>query len=139
MKLKKYFLNLVNWNRNRIVFTIFQLIWNQTEFHLVPNLSVNYKYNLIPLALTKIRKDSSVSITNLNVLSFYWIGPGGSASTAWDYPGLLWNFCSLALEKRRAPAQTLPLFSSLSCPIPSLPTQPLFLYGLADWVTPKIM
>jgi len=34
-------------NRNLIVFTIFWLIWNQTDVRLVPNQSANGKYNLI--------------------------------------------------------------------------------------------
>ena len=35
-------------NRNQIVFTIFQLIWNQTDaIRLVPSQSENGKYNLI--------------------------------------------------------------------------------------------
>ena len=40
--------NLVKSNRNQIVFTIFRLIWNQTDsVRLVPNKSENSKYNLI--------------------------------------------------------------------------------------------
>ena len=41
------FPNLVKSNRNRIVFTIFRLIWNQTDVRLFPNQSENGKYNLI--------------------------------------------------------------------------------------------
>jgi len=44
---EKTFWNLVNSNLNHIVFTIFRLIWNQTDVHLDPNRSENGKYNLI--------------------------------------------------------------------------------------------
>ena len=37
------------YQQNQIVFTIFQLIWNQTDVRLVPNQSENGKYNLILL------------------------------------------------------------------------------------------
>ena len=47
-------------NRNQIVFTIPQLIGNQTEFHLVPDQSENGKDNLIPVDLRRIRKDAYV-------------------------------------------------------------------------------
>ena len=36
-----------NSNRNQIVFTIYRLIWNQTDVCLIPNQSENSKYNLI--------------------------------------------------------------------------------------------
>ena len=42
-----FFLNLVESTRNQIVFTMHQLIWNQTEVRLDPNQSENGKYNLI--------------------------------------------------------------------------------------------
>ena len=41
-------------NRNHIVFTIFRLIWHQTEFRFVLNQSENGKYNLIPVNLAWI-------------------------------------------------------------------------------------
>ena len=45
---EKSFRNLIKFNRNQIVFTIFRLIWNQTDtVRLVPNQSENSKYNLI--------------------------------------------------------------------------------------------
>ena len=44
---QKSFRNLIKSNRNQIVFTIFRLIWNQTDVRLVPNQSANGKYNLI--------------------------------------------------------------------------------------------
>ena len=44
---EKSFRNLSKSNRNQIVFTIFRLIWNQTDVRLVPNQSKNGKYNLI--------------------------------------------------------------------------------------------
>ena len=43
----KSFRNLIKSNRNQILYTIFQLIWNQTDVRLVPNQSENGKYNLI--------------------------------------------------------------------------------------------
>ena len=43
----KSFRNLIESTRNQIVFTIFQLIWNQTDVQLVPNQSENGKYNMI--------------------------------------------------------------------------------------------
>ena len=44
---EKYFQNLIKSTRNQIVFTIFRLIWNQTDIRLDPNQSENGKYNLI--------------------------------------------------------------------------------------------
>ena len=44
----KHFWNLIKSNWNQIVNTIFRLIWKQTEtIRLLPNQSVNGKYNLI--------------------------------------------------------------------------------------------
>ena len=56
--------------------------------------------------------------------------PDGSASTTWDYAGLLYNLYLDAGQKRcHVP------FSNLSCPIP---TQPLLhmVQHVADWVVP---
>ena len=39
-------------NLSHIVFTVFRLIWNQTEFCFVSNQSENGRYNLIRVALT---------------------------------------------------------------------------------------
>ena len=39
--------NLIESTWIQIVFTIFRLIWNQTNFRLVPNQSENGEYNLI--------------------------------------------------------------------------------------------
>ena len=44
---EKTFWNLVNSNQNQIVFTIFRLIWIQTDVSLDPIQSENGKYNLI--------------------------------------------------------------------------------------------
>ena len=54
--IQNFFLNLVRWTRNEIVFTIFQLIWIQTEICLNPNHSGNGKYNLISGWFNKIQK-----------------------------------------------------------------------------------
>ena len=43
-------------NRKQIVFTIFRLIWNQTDVRSVPNQSENGKYNLISVWFNKIWK-----------------------------------------------------------------------------------
>ena len=43
-------------NRNQIVFTMHQLIRNQTDVCLVPNQSVHGKYNLISVWFNKISK-----------------------------------------------------------------------------------
>ena len=51
---EKSFRNLVKSNRNQIIFTIFRLIWNQTDVHSVPNQRENGKYNLISLWSNKI-------------------------------------------------------------------------------------
>ena len=53
---EKSFRNLIKSNRNQIVFTIFWLIWNQTDVRLVPNQSENDNYNLISVWLNKILK-----------------------------------------------------------------------------------
>ena len=43
---QKSFRNLIKSNRNQIIFTIFGLIWNQTEVRLVPNQSENGKIKI---------------------------------------------------------------------------------------------
>ena len=53
---EKSFRNLIISNRNQIAFTIFQLIWNQTDDHLVPNQAGNGKYNLISVWFNMISK-----------------------------------------------------------------------------------
>ena len=53
---REYFRNLIKSNWYLIVFTIFWLIWNQTDIHLVPNQLENGKYNLISVWLNKISK-----------------------------------------------------------------------------------
>ena len=49
-------INLIKSTRIQIIFTIFLLIWNQTDVILVPNQSANGKYNLISGWLNKISK-----------------------------------------------------------------------------------
>ena len=44
---ENFFRNLIKSNRNQIVFTIFRLIWSQTDVRSVSNYSKNGKYNLI--------------------------------------------------------------------------------------------
>ena len=53
---EKTFWNLVNSNRNQIVFTIFRLIWNQKDVCLVLNHLKNGKYNLISVRINRIPK-----------------------------------------------------------------------------------
>ena len=48
------FRNLIKSNRNQIAFTIFRLIWNQTDIRLDPNKSENGKYNLFSGWFNKI-------------------------------------------------------------------------------------
>ena len=47
--------NLGKLNEVWIVITLFRLLWNQTEFCLVPNQSENAEYNLMSLDLIRIR------------------------------------------------------------------------------------
>ena len=57
-----------------------------------------------------------------------------SASTAWDFVGLLCNLYSRGWRDRYAgPCKTMPLFLSVSCP-----SQPLLymVQHVADWVAP---
>ena len=53
---EKSFLNLVEYNRNQILFSILRFIWSQMEICLVPNQSENGKYNLILVWFNKIEK-----------------------------------------------------------------------------------
>ena len=53
---EKSFRNLIKSTWNQIVFTIFRLIWIQTDVRLDPNQSENGKYNLISDWLNKIKK-----------------------------------------------------------------------------------
>ena len=45
--IENFFQNLIKSTRNQIVFTIFRLIWIQTDVCLDPNQSKNGEYNLI--------------------------------------------------------------------------------------------
>ena len=56
----KSFRNLNKSTWNQIVFTIFRLIWNQTDVRLVPNQPQIGEYNLISVWFNKIWKDFSV-------------------------------------------------------------------------------
>ena len=51
---QKSFRNLIDSNGNQIEFSIFRLIWNQTVVRLVPNQSLNDKFNLISVSFKKI-------------------------------------------------------------------------------------
>ena len=51
---ENFFQNLIKSNRNKIVFTIFQLTLNQTDVRLVPNESESGNYNLISVWFYKI-------------------------------------------------------------------------------------
>ena len=53
---QKTFWNLIISNRNHIVFTLFRLIWIQTDVCLVPNQTENIKYNLFSGWFDKISK-----------------------------------------------------------------------------------
>ena len=48
--------NLIKSNRYQIVFTVFRLVWYQTDVSLVPNQSKNGKCNLISIWFNKISK-----------------------------------------------------------------------------------
>ena len=47
LRTEKSFRNLIKSTRNQIAFTIFRLIWNQTDVRLDLDQSENGKYNLI--------------------------------------------------------------------------------------------
>ena len=51
---EKYFQNLIKLNWNKILFTIFWLIWIQTDVRLDPNQSEHGKNNLISGWFNKI-------------------------------------------------------------------------------------
>ena len=51
-----FFRNFIKSNRIQIVFTIFRLIWNQTDVRLVPNQLENGKYNLMSCRFNMISK-----------------------------------------------------------------------------------
>ena len=51
---RHFFRNPIKLNWNQILYTIFQLIWNQTDDRLVPNQSENGKDNLISGWFNKI-------------------------------------------------------------------------------------
>ena len=67
---EKSFRNLNKSSRNQNVFTIFRLIWIQTEVNLVPNQSKDGKYNLISVWFNKIWKTFlCVQVTVSSLLS----------------------------------------------------------------------
>ena len=53
---QKYFWNLIKSNQNQILFTIYRLICNQTDVHLVTNQVKHGKCNLISVCFSKISK-----------------------------------------------------------------------------------
>ena len=53
---EKFFRNLIKSTWNQIIFTIFRLIWIETEVRLDPNQSENGEYNLISGWFNKIQK-----------------------------------------------------------------------------------
>ena len=67
-----YFQNLIKSTRNQIVFTIFPLIWNQTDVRLVPNQSQNVDYNLISVWFNKIRNIFPVVSSNMKYLPVFY-------------------------------------------------------------------
>ena len=58
---EKSFRNIDKSNRNQIVFTIIQSIWNQMDIRLVPNQSENGKYNQIVFTIDEEPKGRSFS------------------------------------------------------------------------------
>ena len=54
VRTENYFRNLIKYDRKQIVFTIFPLIWHQTDVCLVPNQWENGKFNLISVGFNKI-------------------------------------------------------------------------------------
>ena len=55
--------NFSHINRKPIVFTVSQIIWNQTKFHLVSNQSKNSVYNLISVMSISLQKENAVGCT----------------------------------------------------------------------------
>ena len=81
--MEKYFWNLIKSNLNQIVFTIFRLIWNQTNVCLVPNQSENGKYYLISVWFNKIsRKKFCVYTGSLDEKVVSFLGTVGSTQGA---------------------------------------------------------
>ena len=62
------FQNLIESNRNQFVFTIFRLIWIQTDVRLVTNQPENGKYNLISVGFNKISKRLLCLLSNISYL-----------------------------------------------------------------------
>ena len=58
--------NLIKSNRNQISFTMYRLVWNQTNGRLVPNQSENGKYNPISVWSNKILERTSPCAWNFN-------------------------------------------------------------------------
>ena len=56
IRAEKYFQNIIKSTRNQIVFTIFRLIWIQTDIRFDKNQSQNGKFNLISGWFNKISK-----------------------------------------------------------------------------------
>ena len=86
MHTEKSFWNFIKSNQNQIIFTIFRLIWIQTDVRLVPNQSRSGKYNLISGRFNNISKiflcvcipktwqiySSFMNEFPLNILSLAW-------------------------------------------------------------------
>ena len=56
---EKYFLNLIKSTRNKIVFTNFQLIWNQTDVRLI---NTSLKAHQLPTGLNPVLIDRNTTI-----------------------------------------------------------------------------
>ena len=63
---KKSFRNLIKSNWNQIVVTIFRLICNQTDVHMVPNQPENGNYNLISVWFDSIRFRKKFSVCRIS-------------------------------------------------------------------------
>ena len=69
----KSFRNLIKSTRNQIVYTIFQLLWNRTDFRLIPNQLENGIYNLISVWFDNISKKFLCVLRGFSHCSDFWI------------------------------------------------------------------
>ena len=99
----------IHTNQNQIVFIIFRLIWNQTDFRLIPKQSENSKYNLFPITWTRMRVFPSYLLCALLLFPFHLL-PSPVHLTGCSFcffPGFLAIFILLLSQQQQQQRRVL--------------------------------
>ena len=122
---EKSFQNLIKSNRNQIVFTLFRLIWNQTDVHLI---SINRKMvNTIWFRVDLIR-----FLKNFSVCIFV-------SAKIWRVSNMKSIHCTSKLNSKNIPALPSLIFPFHLLPSPVNPTRFSFGFFPGFLVHPEIL